>query len=93
MPYTPKPIDTSGVSLSANLIELTERLAENTHEVWSQGRMALGWTYGSTRDDAKKHHPCLIPYDELSEDEKQFDRNTSMETLKAIVALGYVIGK
>ena len=55
MPYTPKPIDTSKISLSAGLIELTERLAENTHEVWSQERMAQGWTYGPKRDDANKH--------------------------------------
>jgi hypothetical protein len=93
MSYTPNPIDTSKISLSDDLIELTERLAENTHEVWSKERMAQGWTYGPKRDDSNKHHPDLIPYGELTEGEKQFDRKTAMETLKAIVAMGYVISK
>ena len=56
--YIPKPIDTTDVELSAEIKELSELLAENTHEVWSQGRIRDGWTYGEKRDDAKKQHPC-----------------------------------
>ena len=55
--------------------------------------MKDGWTYGEKRDDDKKHHPCLIPYSELSEEEKAYDRSTSFETLKLIVKLGYKITK
>ena len=73
--------------------ELCELLSKNTHEVWSAGRIRDGWTYGETRDDVKKHHPCLIPYEELSDSEKEYDRNTSMETLKLILKLGYKISK
>ena len=91
--YIPKPIDTSDVELSAEIKELSELLAENTHEVWSQGRIRDGWTYGEKRDDAKKQHPCLIPYAELSDSEKAYDRNTSLETLKVILKLGYKISK
>ena len=89
--YNPQPLDTTSVQLSPSLQQLLERLAENTHEVWSATRIAQGWTYGPTRDDESKRHPCLIPFSELPESEKQFDRNTAAETLKAIVKLGYTI--
>lgn len=91
--YTPKPIDTSDVVLSNDIIELCEKLSENTHEVWSETRIKDGWTYGEQRDDTNKHHPCLVPYNELSEEEKEYDRNTSLQTLKLIVKLGYKIIK
>ncbi len=38
--YTPKPIDTSDVELSPEILELTELLAKNTHDVWAVGRYA-----------------------------------------------------
>lgn len=91
--YTPKPIKTDNVVLSEDLLALTERLAENTHEVWAEGRLNDGWTYGERRDDKLKHHPCLVPYSELSESEKEYDRNTALETLKLIIKLGYKIEK
>lgn len=91
--YNPKPIDTSDVVLDNEILDLCEQIAENTHEVWSAGRIKDGWSFGEKRDDEKKHHPCLIPYDELPESEKEYDRNTSMETLKLIIKLGYKITK
>lgn len=91
--YLPHPIDTSSVELPQKLLELTEQIAENVHENWSAGRVAEGWTYGPVRDDAKKTTPCLVPYDQLSEEEKEYDRNTALQTLKLIVALGYQITK
>lgn len=91
--YQPSPIDTSAIELPKDLLELTEKIAENVHENWSVGRIADGWTYGQTRDDAKKTTPCLVPYSELTEKEKEYDRNTALETLKLIVALGYKIEK
>jgi hypothetical protein len=93
MSYQPRPIDTTGVVLSPDLLALTEQLAENAHEVWARARLAQGWTYGPARDDAGKRHPCLIPYADLPESEKVHDRNTAMETLKAVVALGYSVSK
>ena len=91
--YIPKPIDTEDISLDEEIVQLCERLAENTHEVWAVGRIKDGWTYGEVRDDAKRHHPCLVPYDELPESEKDYDRNTSQQTLKLILKLGYKIVK
>ena len=91
--YTPKPIDTTDVSLSDDMIELCEKLAENVHDVWAIGRMNEGWKYGEKRDDEKKETPCLVPYHELPESEKEYDRNTALATIKAIIALGYKITK
>ena len=91
--YEPKPINTDHVKLPEELLALTEKIAENVHENWAAGRIADGWVYGKTRDDEKKLTPCLVPYEELTEEEKAFDRRTAMETLKLIVALGYKIEK
>ena len=88
---TPTPVDTSGVTLTPEIVALTELLARNAHDVWARQRLADGWRYGKQRDDGRKEHPCLVPYDELPESEKQYDRNAALETLKAVVALGYVI--
>lgn len=91
--YKPEPIDTSNVSLPKEILELTEKIAENVHDNWALGRIAEGWVYGETRDDEKKTTPCLVPYPELTEGEKEYDRNTAIETLKLIIALGYKIEK
>ena len=89
--YEPKPIDTSDVVLPAELLALTEKIAENVHEVWAAGRIAEGWTYGEKKDNDLKTIPLLVPYDELAESEKEYDRNTALETLKLIVKMGYRI--
>ncbi len=89
--YIPRPIDTKGVELPKELRLLAEEIAKNVHEVWSEGRMEDGWIYGEERNDAKKYHPCLVPYEELTETEKEYDRNTSQETLKLIMKLGFKI--
>jgi len=91
--YTPQPLDTSRVELSADLLELTELLAKNIHEVWAQQRLADGWRYGDERNDAEKLHPCLVPYEDLPEGEKVYDRNTALETLKVIELLNFKIIK
>lgn len=91
--YSPNPMDTSHIALPEDLLALTEKIARNVHENWSAGRIAEGWVYGQTRDDGKKTTPCLVPYEELPEEEKQYDRNTALQTLRLIVALGYTIEK
>jgi len=91
MSYQPKPIETSAIQLSPEILELTERLAENAHDIWAVQRFNDGWTYGPQRDDSKKHNPCLVPYADLPDSEKQYDRNAALETLKAILSLGYRI--
>lgn len=74
-------------------MKLSERLAENVHDVWAASRMAEGWSWGKERNDALKQHPCLVPYNELPESEKEYDRKTSIETLKLIQKLGFIILK
>ena len=89
--YTPEPMDLSSVDLPESLIQLSERIAENVHEVWAKARMDEGWTYGEKRDDIHKKHTCLVPYDELPEEEKEYDRNTAMNTIKMVKKLGFRI--
>jgi len=91
--YIPKPLDTSRIELPADLLQLTELLAKNTHEVWAAQRLTEGWKYGVTRNDERKEHPCLVAYEDLPESEKEYDRSTAMETLKVIGLLGFRIEK
>lgn len=91
--YTPQPIDTTDVKLSKELEQLVEQMSKNVHEVWAESRIKQGWTYGEQRNDELKTHPCLIPYEELPEAEKDYDRNTAVGTLKLIMKLGYKIEK
>ena len=91
--YTPKPIDTTDIELSEELLLLTEQLARNVHDNWAIGRINDGWTYGPERNDTLKHHPCLVDYSDLPESEKEYDRNTATETLKMILKLGWKVEK
>lgn len=91
--YKPKPIDVSDVELSNDLLQLTERIAENVHDVWATGRISEGWKYGTEKDYRKKETPLLVSYDELPESEKDYDRNTALNTLKLVIKLGYKIEK
>lgn len=91
--YRPEPIDTKDIELSSDLLELTEKIAENVHDVWAKGRISEGWTYDDKKDPLKKKTNLLVPYNELTESEKDYDRNTALETLKLIIKLGYKIEK
>ena len=91
--YVPQPIDTSDIQLPEELEALVEEMAKNVHEVWAETRIKQGWMYGPERNDKQKKHPCLIPYEELPEEEKEYDRGTSVGTLKLILKLGFRITK
>ena len=91
--YLPLPILTTDIELPASLKPLLEKIAEHNHDIWARQRLNEGWTYGPNRNDETKQTPCLVAYKELPEIEKQYDRNTAIEVLKAIVALGYNIEK
>ena len=93
MKYKPEPVDTSDVVLSKELLDLTEIISKNVHENWSESRLKEGWKYGEVRDDKLKTTPCLVPYEELPEIEKEYDRKTAFETIKLLVKLGYSIKK
>ena len=91
--YTPQPIDTNDIELPAELNSLIEQMAKNVHEVWAQNRIEQGWTWGKERNDELKHHPCLVAYEELPDEERLYDRDTAIETLKLIMKLGFRITK
>ncbi|MEM1055280.1 MAG: RyR domain-containing protein [Bacteroidota bacterium] len=91
MAYTPAPLPTDSIVLPSGLDGLVEQLAEHVHDVWAKGRLSEGWTYGPRRDDDAKRHPGLMPYAELSEEEKDYDRRTALEAIKATLLLGYAV--
>ena len=91
--YTPHPIDLGDIEITPQLEQLREAIAENAHEVWAAGRFKEGWTYGPERDDKLKKHPDLIPYSDLPDGEKQYDRETAMNTIKLVIKFGYDLVK
>ena len=91
--YIPKPAQTDDIVLSEELNGLVEAMAKNVHDVWAESRISQGWTLGPERNDALKTHPCLVPYEDLPEVEKAYDRDTAVGTLKLICKLGFKITK
>ena len=91
--YNPKPVDTDDIVLPQKLLDLSEQIAKNVHDVWAVNRLREGWVYGKKRDDVAKTTPCLVPYENLPESEKDYDRNTALETIKLIIKLGFKIEK
>ena len=89
MPYRPEPIDTDGVALDREILALVETLARHAHDVWARQRLTDGWRLGPERDDERREHPCLVPYEDLPDGERTYDRNAVLETVKALLALGY----
>lgn len=91
--YHPKFIDLKHVKLPDVFEELREAIAENAHDTWALERQSEGWTYGPKRDDSKLETPDMVPYAQLPESEKQYDRIMAEDTLKLLTALGYKIEK
>ena len=87
----PTSRDLASIAIPAELDALVEALAENVHDTWARSRIDAGWTYGPVRDDAKKTNPCLVPYAELPESEKAYDRDTALATIKFIMSDGWQI--
>ncbi|XP_047673438.1 ryanodine receptor 2 isoform X3 [Tachysurus fulvidraco] len=96
--FTPTPVDTSQVHtpiqivLPSHLERIREKLAENIHELWVMNKIELGWTYGAVRDDNKRQHPCLVEFSKLPEQERSYNLQMSLETLKTLLALGCHVG-
>lgn len=91
--YEPSPIGLDDVELSEDLSELQEAIAENAHEIWAKNRRDQGWSYGPERNDQKKETPDMIPYCNLPESEKLYDREMAMQTLKLVKKLGWELKK
>ncbi|MFN0021528.1 MAG: RyR domain-containing protein [Pirellulaceae bacterium] len=93
MSYRPQPLEVAHTEIPPSLDGLMEKLAVNVHDIWGDQRLKDGWKLGPQRDDAKKEHPCLRPFEELPESEKEYDRRVVRDTVRAILALGYRIEK
>ena len=91
MSYEPKSLDLTRVQIPADLLNLVEQLAEITHDNWVKQRLADGWRHGHNRNDLQKEHPCIVPYDDLPESEKEYDRKISLGVIQTMLALGYRI--
>lgn len=91
--YRPASLDTSSVLVPEELLLLVEELAAHAHETWAALRLQEGWRYGPRRSDEAHTHPCLVPYEELPESEKTYDREMALGTIRAIISLGYEIGR
>ena len=91
--YNPKLIDLEHIELPDGYDELREAIAENAHDRWALERQSEGWTYGPKRDDSKLETPDMVPYAQLPESEKQYDRIMADNTLKLLTSLGYKIEK
>ncbi|XP_035389752.1 ryanodine receptor 2 isoform X2 [Electrophorus electricus] len=90
--FTPTPVDTSQIVLPPHLERIREKLAENIHELWVMNKIELGWMYGAVRDDSKRQHPCLVEFSKLPEQERNYNLQMSLETLKTLLALGCHVG-
>ncbi|KAM9788018.1 ryanodine receptor 3-like isoform 5-T5 [Syngnathus typhle] len=86
--FIPTPVETSQIVMPPHLEKVRDKLAENIHELWGMNKIELGWSYGKIRDDNKRQHPCLVDFSKLPETEKNYNLQTSTETLKTLLALG-----
>jgi ryanodine receptor 2 len=85
------PPEAGPVRVPAEVEVVLDRLARKVHDAWARERLADGWKWGPNRDDGAKLHPSLVPYDDLPDEEKKYDRIAAEETLKALCALGFRI--
>lgn len=78
---------------SEDFLQLIDILARQVHEQWMHGRLEEVWTWGPVRNDQLHQHPNLVPYDDLAENDKDYDRNTALATIRTLHTLGYRIEK
>lgn len=86
--YIPKPINVDDVLLSNDVAALTEYIAENAHEEWAKQRLKEGWTFAPKTNKKRKQSFDLVPYCELLDKEKEYDRKMAMNTLKVLYKFG-----
>jgi len=84
----PKDEQVVAVVLSPDQLEL---LARMEHDRWWADRILDGWTHNPVRDNQRKFHPNLVPYDELTEPIKQLDRDSVLQMVEILDGEGYVM--
>ena len=79
--------------VSEDIKDILEEVAAEIHNVWMRERIRDGWTWSEASDSTKKTHSSLIPYSELPESEKNYDRRTALVTIKCLMDKGFTIQK
>merc|ERR1711915_651985 len=74
--YNPQPVDMINLTLSREMQNIAERLAENAHDIWAKAKKEELEVCGGGM------HPQMVPYDMLTEKEKRKDRQRSTELIK-----------
>lgn len=93
--YMPHKINLDDVELDEDLEDLLEAIAENAHDVWAEMRMKEGYVFGKDNNSDKDKGPLtnkdLVPYSDLPDSEKQYDREMAEQTLKLAKRLGFKV--
>lgn len=72
---------------------IREEVAASVHDAWTKEKIADGWKAADHRDAVQKLDDRLIPYNELPEEEKKYDRATAEAAIRALLSCGYEITK
>ena len=80
--------ESSAVTVEEFDAETVLLLAENEHIRWMQEKLANGWVYAPVRDNGKKHHPLLVPYEQLPPEEQQKDINVVKNIIPLLKSIG-----
>ena len=85
--YNPQPVDMTNLTLSRDMQNMADRLAENAHDIWAKRKKdELEASGGGV-------HPQMVPYDMLTEKEKRKDRLRSVELIKYLQFMGYNLSR
>ncbi len=71
--------------------EEIEMLARMEHKRWVNERLRHGWIFGAERDDERRTHPDLVPFDELTEASREYDRQAVAQIPRMLAAMGLII--
>lgn len=79
------------VAIQEFSVEEMEQLAKMEHDRWMAQKISQGYVWGEAKDDEKKTHPCIVPYDALPENEKDKDRRNIRNMIPFLREVGLVI--
>lgn len=69
--------------------EQLERMAELEHASWRRHLESRGWRHAAVRDDARRRHPDLLPWEQLGDDARRKTRDGVRSSLELLATLGY----